>query len=70
MTAFGAIDSAIEAIKRGAYHYLTKPFRLDEVLLYVERALADRRLRDEHRALRRIAAERSGFARDGRLAAR
>src|SRR5262249_32312624 len=58
MTAFGAIESAVEAIKRGAYHYLTKPFRLDEVLLYVERALAERRLRDEHQALRRIAEER------------
>jgi two-component system response regulator HydG len=62
MTAFGAIDSAIDAIKRGAYHYLTKPFQLDEVVVYVERAIADRRLRDEHRALRRIATERSGFA--------
>src|SRR5437899_7843150 len=43
MTAFGAIESAIEAIKRGAYHYFTKPFQLDEILVYVERALADRR---------------------------
>src|SRR5512137_2799093 len=62
MTGFGAIDSAIEAIKRGAYHYLTKPFRLEEVLLYVERAFADRRLRDQHRALSQLAIERSGFA--------
>jgi len=62
MTGFGAIDSAIEAIKRGAYHYLTKPFRLEEVLLYVARALADRRLREQNRALSRIAGERSGFA--------
>ena len=62
MTGFGAIDSAIEAMKRGAYHYFTKPFRLDEVILYVGRALADRRLRDQHRALSRIAVERSGFA--------
>ncbi|MFH0903086.1 MAG: sigma-54 dependent transcriptional regulator [Pseudomonadota bacterium] len=61
MTAFGAIDSAVEAIKRGAYHYLTKPFQLQEVLVYVERALADRRLRDEHRALKKMAVERAGF---------
>jgi two-component system response regulator HydG len=53
MTAFGAIDSAVESIKRGAYHYLTKPFRLDEVLIYVERALADRRLQDRNRVLAR-----------------
>ncbi len=56
MTAFGGIDSAVEAIKRGAYHYLTKPFRLDEVLLYVRRAVEERRLRDEHRALKQAAA--------------
>jgi two-component system, NtrC family, response regulator HydG len=61
MTGFGAVESAIEAIKRGAFHYLTKPFQKKEVLLYVERALADRRLRDENRSLRRVAVERSGF---------
>ena len=61
MTAFGAIDSAIEAIKRGAFHYLTKPFRLDEVQLYVERAVAERRLRDENRALRQVAGERAAL---------
>jgi two-component system response regulator HydG len=61
MTAFGAIESAVAAIKRGAYHYVTKPFQLDEVLVYVERALDERRVRDDHRALRRWAGERSGF---------
>jgi two-component system, NtrC family, response regulator HydG len=61
MTAYGGIESAIEAMKRGAYHYITKPFRLDEVMLYVERALADRRLRDENRALTRVAVERASF---------
>ncbi|MFH0902624.1 MAG: sigma-54 dependent transcriptional regulator, partial [Pseudomonadota bacterium] len=61
MTAYGAIDTAVEAIKRGAFHYLTKPIQLQEVLVYIERALADRRLRDENRALKRIAVERSCF---------
>ena len=61
MTAFGAVESAVEAMKRGAYHYLTKPFRLDEVLLYVERALEERRLRAEHQNLKRQAADRSGL---------
>jgi two-component system response regulator HydG len=61
MTAFGAVESAVEAMKRGAYHYLTKPFRLDEVLLYVGRALEERRLRAEHRNLKRQAADRSGL---------
>src|SRR5688500_4002506 len=44
MTAFGAVETAVEAMRRGAFHYLTKPFRLDEVQLVVERALEDRRL--------------------------
>ncbi|MCY1020594.1 sigma-54-dependent transcriptional regulator [Pyxidicoccus sp. MSG2] len=61
MTAFGAVESAVEAMKRGAYHYLTKPFRLDEVLLYVGRAVEERRLRAEHRDLKRQVADRSGL---------
>src|SRR3569832_1639172 len=47
MTAYGAIDSAVEAIRRGAYHYLTKPFKLDELAIYVKRALEERALRRE-----------------------
>ncbi len=52
MTAFGAVDSAVEAMKRGAFHYLTKPFKLREALLFVRRALEDAQLRAENRALR------------------
>ncbi|WP_438503344.1 sigma-54-dependent transcriptional regulator [Corallococcus aberystwythensis] len=59
MTAFGGVESAVEAMRRGAYHYFTKPFRLDEVRLYLGRALEDRRLRAEHRALK--SQERSGL---------
>ncbi len=62
MTAFGAIDTAVEAIKRGAYHYLTKPFQLGEVLVFVERALADRNVRAENDVLRRGAEEMAGGA--------
>ncbi|HET9627182.1 MAG TPA: sigma-54 dependent transcriptional regulator [Kofleriaceae bacterium] len=47
MTAYGAVDSAIESIRKGAFHYLTKPFKLEELLVFVERALADRSLRRE-----------------------
>jgi two-component system response regulator HydG len=61
MTAFGGVESAVEAMKRGAWHYFTKPFRLDEVLLYVGRALEARHLRAEHRALKQQAADRSGL---------
>ena len=62
MTAFGAVESAVEAIRAGAYHYFTKPFKIEEVLVFVGRAVADRRLRDENRALRKVAVERNGFA--------
>ena len=44
MTAFGSGDTEAEALRRGAYHYLAKPFQLKEVLAYVERALNTRRL--------------------------
>jgi DNA-binding response OmpR family regulator len=43
MTAFGTSDIEAEAMRRGAYHYLPKPFQLKEVLAYVERALDTRR---------------------------
>jgi DNA-binding NtrC family response regulator len=47
ITAFGAIDSAIALVKAGAYDYLTKPFSTDELLLALERALEESRLRRE-----------------------
>jgi len=62
MTAYGAIDSAVEAIRRGAYHYLTKPFKLDELVLFVRRALAERALRVETAALREKLGEQYSLA--------
>jgi two-component system nitrogen regulation response regulator GlnG len=47
MTAHGTMDTAIQAMQRGAYDYLAKPFDLDEVLLLTERALTARRLTEE-----------------------
>ena len=61
MTAFGAIDSAIESIRRGAYHYLTKPFKLEELLVFLDRALDDSRVRSEAAALKATLRERFGF---------
>jgi two-component system response regulator HydG len=52
MTAYGAIDTAIEAVRRGAFHYLTKPFRVDELVIFVRRAVEDTRLRREAEVLR------------------
>jgi two-component system, NtrC family, nitrogen regulation response regulator GlnG len=47
MTAHGTMETAIQAMQRGAYDYLTKPFDLDELLLLAERALAAGRLTQE-----------------------
>lgn len=47
MTAFGTIDSAIQAMRKGAYDYVTKPFQLSDILSVVERALEKKRLSDK-----------------------
>lgn len=52
MTAFGSIDSAVQAMKEGAYHYITKPFKMEELLILLRRALEERQLRQEVRSLR------------------
>ncbi|TLM65710.1 MAG: sigma-54-dependent Fis family transcriptional regulator [Deltaproteobacteria bacterium] len=52
MSAFGAIDDAVQAVKLGAYDYLTKPFPKEKVLGVVENALEHRRLAVENRELR------------------
>ncbi len=52
MTAFGTIESAIEAMKQGAYDYLTKPVKTEEMVLVVEKALREAALRREVSRLR------------------
>jgi len=52
MTAFSGIDTAIESIRRGAYHYMTKPFKVAELALFLNRALAESALRREAKELR------------------
>ncbi|MGD8453781.1 MAG: sigma-54 dependent transcriptional regulator [Phycisphaerae bacterium] len=53
MTAYSTIESAVEAIKLGAFDYIAKPFQMDHLLLVVEKALATTQLRREVRELRR-----------------
>jgi two-component system response regulator HydG len=53
MTAFGGIDSAVEAMRRGAFSYVTKPFELDVLRSLVERACRERVLARENALLRR-----------------
>jgi len=48
MTAYGSIENAVEAMKAGAYHYVTKPVNLDELELVIERALKGRRIEAEN----------------------
>jgi DNA-binding NtrC family response regulator len=45
MTAYGTIDSAVEAMKNGAFDYITKPFKTEEILIVIQKALEDRALR-------------------------
>ena len=60
MSAFGSVDLAIEAMKAGAYDYVSKPFKQDEVLLALRKAEEREQLRRENQALR---AERAASAR-------
>ncbi|MEW6738753.1 MAG: sigma-54 dependent transcriptional regulator [Nitrospirota bacterium] len=53
MTAFGTIKDAVDAMKLGAFDYITKPFSLDEFLLLIERALDVKRLKDENIRLKK-----------------
>ncbi len=52
LTAFSSIETAVEAMKQGAYHYANKPFNLDELALVVQKALETTQLRREVKALR------------------
>ncbi|MFC5457478.1 sigma-54-dependent transcriptional regulator [Prosthecobacter fluviatilis] len=52
MTAYGSVDTAVEAMRRGAYHFVTKPLNLDEVELLIKRALRSRSLEHENVALK------------------
>src|ERR1043166_6696804 len=61
MTAYGTVDTAVEAMKRGAYDFVTKPRNLDKVEMLISRALATRKMEQENRALRQQIDERYGL---------
>ena len=61
MTAFASLETAIQAIRAGAYDYLTKPFKLAEASVAVGRAAEDRKLREENRRLRAEIERRYSF---------
>ena len=51
MTAYGSVDTAVEAMRRGAWHFVTKPLNLDEVEMLLKRALRGRTLETENKQL-------------------
>ena len=61
MTAFGTVETAVEAMQLGAYHYVLKPFNLGEVQIVIRKALERRRLEHELRHLREAVVERYAF---------
>ncbi len=61
MTAYGSVDVAVEAMKRGAYDFVTKPLNLDKVELLIARAVQGRKIEQENRALRQQVDERYGL---------
>ena len=61
MTAFGTVETAIEAMKQGAYDYLTKPVKSDELFRVIERAVREATLRQEVSRLRREVSQEYSF---------
>src|SRR5712671_217745 len=61
MTAYGTVDTAVEAMKRGAYDFVTKPLNLDKVELLIARALKGSKLEQENKSLRQQVDERYGL---------
>jgi two-component system response regulator GlrR len=62
LTAHGTIESAVDAMKRGAFTYLTKPFDPRELTIQIERALENRRLAFENERLRNLLKDKYDFA--------
>ena len=61
ITAFSSIESAIEAMREGAFHYIPKPFKNEEVLLTIRKGLEQRRLTAENRSLKEQLRQRFAF---------
>jgi DNA-binding NtrC family response regulator len=61
ITAFSSIESAIEAMREGAFHYISKPFKNEEVLLTLRKGLEQRRLASENRSLKEQLRQRFGL---------
>ncbi|MFH2012433.1 MAG: sigma-54 dependent transcriptional regulator [Pseudomonadota bacterium] len=62
MTAYGTIETAVEAVQKGAYDYITKPFRKERILLTVDKVMKWREIVSENLALRQALEERDSFS--------
>lgn len=63
MTAYGTVETAVEAMRKGAYDFLTKPFDPDHLSVLIDRALENRRLLAENSLLRQELADKIGYNR-------
>jgi two-component system, NtrC family, response regulator AtoC len=61
ITAFGSIETAIEAIREGAFDYISKPFKLEEIKITIKRALEQRRLLEENKLFRQELVQKYQF---------
>ncbi len=61
MTAYGSVDTAVEAMKRGAYDFVTKPVNIDRLEILIQRAVRERQTRKENEVLREQVGRRSGL---------
>ncbi len=61
ITAYASADTAIKAMKEGAYDYITKPFKIDEMKLIIQNALEKRRLQKENLILKQVVRDRYQF---------
>ena len=61
MSAYGTVDTAIEAMKLGAYDYISKPFKPDEIILTLRKAEERERLRRENQLLRKEVSKEYSF---------
>lgn len=62
MSAYGTIDTAIECMKLGAYDYISKPFKNDEIVLVLKKAEERERLKEENRQLKQVVSSECSFA--------
>jgi len=63
MTAYASVDTAIEAMKQGAADYITKPFKIDEIKITIEKCISGRQLKEENSSLKKQLKLDSSFER-------